>query len=159
MISEKSFFIFEQEAELEKESATYGSYLSKVPTVSRFHTLDFLHYDTTSLFIGQSNPPNQKGEQVNGLTPFDQVQGFVDFFTTFWDKNFILAVFVLGIAYLSYLFVALYYHRRDQRRLVRVAFKYRVNIRHNFSWRGVTAEVTHPVQENTGITESPGREG
>lgn len=103
----------------------------------------------------------EKGEQVNGLTPFDQVQGVVDFFTTFLDNNFVIGFFLLGLGYLLYLFVALHYHRRDQRRLVRIALIHKVNIRHNFSWRGVTAEVTHPhqVQENKGITESPGREG
>lgn len=74
-----------------------------------------------------------------------QVENFLTDLTQFLDNHFILVISILGFTMIMYLFVALYCHRRDQKRLMELGLKHHVDVRHTFSWRGVTAELHHPT--------------
>lgn len=71
----------------------------------------------------------------------------------FLSKNEI-AWLLLGFAFLFYLFLALYFHRKDRIELTRQALEKKVDLFFKYSWKGVTLRISKPGGEGV-KKESP----
>jgi hypothetical protein len=88
----------------------------------------------------------------------------LDKFTTDWldtlstnTRLFVVVLFLLFLQalFLFYLFLALMVHRKDRKELSDVAVAMGMNLKFNYSWRGVFLEISHPRITPTKEKEPP----
>jgi len=77
----------------------------------------------------------------------ETIKSLLDFFAKYAypEVVYLATTFLLiQVLFLIYLFLALFIHRKDRKELERIAVDKGVDLKFEYSWKGVVTEIRHP---------------